>query len=199
MKRVLAIQSHVVSGYVGNKAATFPLQLLGIHVDPICSVHFSNHTGYPKFTGTAMDGSQLSDIVDGLETNGLLQYSHMLTGYVGKATFLTQVIEVLRRVRLASPDVAYGMFQHLRVPKQSSSSMKLASCTACLTYALLAHRGQHTTAASCPLACSFCKVFRWDHCIAETWSCTHIMQGTALSCILQLRNVDKCSIRCCSV
>ena len=25
--RVLSIQSHVVSGYVGNKAATFPLQV----------------------------------------------------------------------------------------------------------------------------------------------------------------------------
>ena len=27
--RILSIQSHVVSGYVGNKSATFPLQLLG--------------------------------------------------------------------------------------------------------------------------------------------------------------------------
>jgi pyridoxine kinase len=36
--RVLSIQSHVVSGYVGNKAAVFPLQLLGFDVDPICSV-----------------------------------------------------------------------------------------------------------------------------------------------------------------
>ena len=30
--RVLSIQSHVVSGYVGNKSATFPLQLLGFEV-----------------------------------------------------------------------------------------------------------------------------------------------------------------------
>lgn len=28
-KRVLAIQSHVVHGYVGNKSATFPLQVSG--------------------------------------------------------------------------------------------------------------------------------------------------------------------------
>jgi len=27
LKRVLSIQSHVVSGYVGNKSATFPLQV----------------------------------------------------------------------------------------------------------------------------------------------------------------------------
>lgn len=31
-------QSHVVYGYVGNKAATLPLQLLGFDVDPIMSV-----------------------------------------------------------------------------------------------------------------------------------------------------------------
>jgi len=43
--RVLSIQSHVVSGYVGNKSATFPLQLLGFDVDPLNTVHFSNHTG----------------------------------------------------------------------------------------------------------------------------------------------------------
>jgi hypothetical protein len=29
LRRVLTIQSHTVRGYVGNKAAVFPLQLLG--------------------------------------------------------------------------------------------------------------------------------------------------------------------------
>eukprot|EP01052_Picozoa_sp_SAG31_P012170 SAG31_NODE_705_length_12695_cov_3.147007_8_plen_118_part_00 len=43
--RVLSVQSHVVHGYVGNKSAVFPLQLLGMEVDPINSVQFSNHTG----------------------------------------------------------------------------------------------------------------------------------------------------------
>lgn len=43
--RVLSIQSHMVSGYCGNKAATFPLQLLGFDVDVMNTVSFSNHTG----------------------------------------------------------------------------------------------------------------------------------------------------------
>ena len=47
-QRILSIQSHVVSGYVGNKSATFPLQLLGFETDCINSVQFSNHTGYDK-------------------------------------------------------------------------------------------------------------------------------------------------------
>ena len=43
--RVLSIQSHVVAGYVGNRSAVFPLQLLGIETDAINTCQFSNHTG----------------------------------------------------------------------------------------------------------------------------------------------------------
>lgn len=37
-RRVLSIQSHVSFGYVGNKAASFPLQLLGWDVDIVNTV-----------------------------------------------------------------------------------------------------------------------------------------------------------------
>ena len=53
----------------------------GFDVDPIFSVQFSNHTGYPVFQGQVMNGDQLMEIASGLETNGLLtEYTHMLTG-----------------------------------------------------------------------------------------------------------------------
>jgi pyridoxine kinase len=58
-------------------------QLLGIEVDAINSVQFSNHTGYASFRGTKLGGTELSDIFDGLQANGLTRYSHLLTGYVG--------------------------------------------------------------------------------------------------------------------
>jgi len=107
-RRVLSIQSHVVHGHVGNKSAVFPLQLLGFEVDPICSVQFSNHTGYPTFKGQVLQGHQLSEIVQGLEANELLQgYSHMLTGYIGSVSFLQAVLETVRAVRAASPDMVY--------------------------------------------------------------------------------------------
>ena len=48
--RVLSIQSHVVSGYVGNKSATFPLQLLGFEVDAINSVQVLEQSGYHIFS-----------------------------------------------------------------------------------------------------------------------------------------------------
>jgi len=82
--RVLSIQSHVVSGYVGNKCAVFPLQViksniiyndllikylqilsgsylqvLGFDVDFINSVQFSNHTGYGRWKGQVLDEKDL--------------------------------------------------------------------------------------------------------------------------------------------
>eukprot|EP00546_Thalassionema_frauenfeldii_P011969 CAMPEP_0178913140 /NCGR_PEP_ID=MMETSP0786-20121207/10673_1 /TAXON_ID=186022 /ORGANISM="Thalassionema frauenfeldii, Strain CCMP 1798" /LENGTH=321 /DNA_ID=CAMNT_0020585841 /DNA_START=134 /DNA_END=1096 /DNA_ORIENTATION=- len=100
-KRVLSIQSHVVSGYVGNKAAVFPLQLLGYDVDIINSVQFSNHTGYSQgFTGDVLNGTQLTSLVDGMEKNGLLNsIGHVLTGYIGSASFLQAVLQVLVKLR----------------------------------------------------------------------------------------------------
>ncbi len=53
---------------VGNKAAVFPLQLLGFDVDFINSVNFSNHTGYENgLTGDVMNGDQLQKILQGLK------------------------------------------------------------------------------------------------------------------------------------
>lgn len=54
MKNILSIQSHVVYGYAGNKAATFPMQLLGVDVWALNTVQFSNHTQYGKWTGMVM-------------------------------------------------------------------------------------------------------------------------------------------------
>ena len=70
--RVLSVQSHVVHGYVGNKSATFPLQLLGLEVDAINSVQFSNHTGYAAgVRGQVLDDKQLGELVQGLGDNGV--------------------------------------------------------------------------------------------------------------------------------
>jgi len=102
--RVLSIQSHVVHGYVGNKSATFPLQLLGFDVDPINSVHFSNHTAYPGgFKGDVLKGDQLLTLLEALKTNKLTRYSHVLTGYIGAVDFLQAVVKVVRDIRAANP------------------------------------------------------------------------------------------------
>lgn len=106
--RALTIQSHVVSGYVGNKCAVFPLQLHGFDVDPILSVQFSNHTGYGSWKGEVMTGDQLWSLVEGLETNGLLEgYTHLLTGYIGSASMLRTVARLVRKLRAHNPNLVY--------------------------------------------------------------------------------------------
>ncbi|CAM0949094.1 unnamed protein product [Alopecurus aequalis] len=105
--RVLSIQSHTVQGYVGNKSAVFPLQLLGFDVDPINSVQFSNHTGYPKFRGQVLNGDQLWDLIEGLDENDLLHYTHLLTGYIGSVSFLNTVLQVVEKLRSVNPDLIY--------------------------------------------------------------------------------------------
>ncbi|KAJ3692382.1 hypothetical protein LUZ60_012732 [Juncus effusus] len=105
--RVLSIQSHTVQGYVGNKSAVFPLQLLGYDVDPINSVQFSNHTGYPTFKGQVLNGDQLWELIEGLSANDLLYYTHLLTGYIGSVSFLSNVLKVVDRLRSINPNLIY--------------------------------------------------------------------------------------------
>ena len=56
---ILSIQSHVVYGYVGNKAATYPLQSMGYDVWPINTVQFSRHTGYKNGKDRFYTGSYI--------------------------------------------------------------------------------------------------------------------------------------------
>ncbi|KAG0243899.1 Ribokinase-like protein [Mortierella sp. GBAus27b] len=97
--RVLTIQSHMVSGYCGNKAATFPLQLLGFDVDVMNTVNFSNHTGYPSWTGEKATGDQLTKLYEGLHANGLVEYTHLLTGYIGSPQNLAAVTKIIEDLR----------------------------------------------------------------------------------------------------
>ena len=96
--RVLSVQSHVVRGYVGNRAAVFPLQLLGFEVDVINSVQFSCHTGYPKLAGQRVTGEELREVVDGLVANESLDHSFLLTGYIGAESFLKEILNLRKKL-----------------------------------------------------------------------------------------------------
>lgn len=37
-------------------------------------------SGYPTFKGQVLNGKQLWDLIEGLEENELLHYTHLLTG-----------------------------------------------------------------------------------------------------------------------
>jgi pyridoxine kinase len=102
--RFLSLQSHVAYGYVGNRAATFPLQRLGHEVWAVNTVEFSNHTGYGAWRGRTAPADQVAEIVQGIEALGLLpSCDALLTGYVGDAALADVVLDTARRVRASNP------------------------------------------------------------------------------------------------
>lgn len=105
VRSVLATQSHVVHGYVGNKAATFPLQCLGWDVDCCNSVQFSNHTGYgmDKVFGSATSENDLDEILKGLMKNFPAGYDALLSGYLPNAMSVRRVGENYSRYKKENP------------------------------------------------------------------------------------------------
>ncbi len=86
MDIVLSIQSHVVYGYVGNKASVFPLQCMGYDVCPINTVQFSNHTGYGQWGGDIFSADHILTIFDHMKKLKLLdRCKAVLSGYIGSA------------------------------------------------------------------------------------------------------------------
>jgi len=106
--RVLSIQSTVVSGYVGNKCATFSLQVLGFDVCPINSVQLSNHTGYKCFKGQVLNDSDIDTLYDGMKQNDIHKnFSHLITGYIGSRSFLEKVGEIIQEIRDSNSNIVY--------------------------------------------------------------------------------------------
>ncbi|SEO45391.1 pyridoxal kinase PdxY [Trujillonella endophytica] len=108
MTAVLSIQSHVVFGHVGNSAAVFPLQRLGIEVWPVHTVQFSNHTGYGAWRGRVFDGQAVDEVVEGIaERDALAGCDAVLSGYLGSADIGHAVVGAVGRVRAANPAAVY--------------------------------------------------------------------------------------------
>jgi len=106
-KRILSIQSHVVFGYVGGKAAVFPLQCLGYDVDVVNTVHYSNHAGYGRSGGTKTTAAELDSVFDVLEKNEMLAPTRLLTGYIPGAEALLAVERIAQKLKKTRPDLIY--------------------------------------------------------------------------------------------
>lgn len=87
---ILSIQSHVAYGHVGNAAAVFPLQRMGVEVWPIHTVQFSNHTGYGSWKGRVFG-----------ECDGVL------SGYMGSADIGGAILNAVATIKRANPKARY--------------------------------------------------------------------------------------------
>jgi len=105
---LLSIQSHVAYGHVGNSAAVFALQRLGVEVWPVHTVQFSNHTGYGQWGGQVFDTSLIRDVVQGIERRGVLsECDGVLSGYIGSPDIGAAILDAVAAVRRANPAAKY--------------------------------------------------------------------------------------------
>jgi len=105
---LLSIQSHVAYGHVGNAAAVFPLQRLGIEVLPVHTVQFASHAGYGPPQGSVMDAASIAAVIDGLEARGALaRCDGILTGYLGSPMLGDVVLDAVARVQRHNPRAVY--------------------------------------------------------------------------------------------
>nr|WP_207480526.1 pyridoxal kinase PdxY [Arenibaculum pallidiluteum] len=108
MKSILSIQSHVAYGYVGNRAAVFPLQRLGFDAMAVNTVQFSNHTGYGAWTGDVLSAEHVAAIIDGIDQRGgLAGCDAVLSGYMGDAALGEAILDAVARVRRGNPGALY--------------------------------------------------------------------------------------------
>lgn len=108
MTHILSIQSHVATGYVGNRSAVFPLQRLGCEVSFINTVQFSNHTGYGSWTGEIFSADHVQDILNGLEKNNTLNtIDAILSGYQGSPELSSVIVDNVKNIKKKHPHVIY--------------------------------------------------------------------------------------------
>lgn len=105
---VIAIQSQVVFGHVGNSAALFPMQAAGLEVAAIPTVIFSNTPDYPTLRGSAIAPDLFADLLRGAFERDLPQRADfLLTGYIGSIEVARQVAEFVAQCKAANPSLTY--------------------------------------------------------------------------------------------
>jgi pyridoxine kinase len=81
---------------------------MGFEVDAVPTVVFSNHLGWPEFTGKTLDLDWIRDVVDGVAYRGLERCQCLLTGFIGGPELGEVVLHALDQVRAANPDAIYA-------------------------------------------------------------------------------------------
>ncbi|MDZ8172770.1 pyridoxal kinase PdxY [Microbacterium xanthum] len=107
--KILSIQSAVAYGHVGNSAAVFPLQRIGVEVLPVYTVNFSNHTGYGAWRGPLISPDDVRDVLRGIEERGAFpDIDVVLSGYQGGEGIAEVILDTVARVKAANPAAVYA-------------------------------------------------------------------------------------------
>ncbi|CCH71996.1 Pyridoxamine kinase [Nostocoides australiense Ben110] len=109
MSTIVSIQSAVAYGHVGNSAAVFPMQRLGVEVWPVYTVNFSNHTGYGAWKGPLIAADDVRAVITGMEERDAFgEVDAVLSGYQGGNEIGGVIIDAVARVKAANPSAIYA-------------------------------------------------------------------------------------------
>ncbi|MEV8133771.1 pyridoxal kinase PdxY [Microbacterium aurantiacum] len=107
--KILSIQSAVAYGHVGNSAAVFPLQRIGVDVLPVYTVNFSNHTGYGAWRGPLIAPDDVAAVIEGIGDRGVFgDIDVVLSGYQGGEGIADVILDAVARVKEANPAAVYA-------------------------------------------------------------------------------------------
>lgn len=105
---VLSIQSQVARGHVGNAAAAFALQRLGIDAWPVPTVILSHHPGHAAAPEKLAAPSPVRPMVAGLaRLNALSRCDAVLSGYTVSLAQIGEIADAVDRVKAANPNALY--------------------------------------------------------------------------------------------
>ncbi len=106
---ILSIQSHVSFGHVGNSAAVFPLQRIGLEVWPVYTVNFSNHTGYGDWGGDLIPADQVRSVIEGIGRRGGFEHiDAIVSGYQGGKEIAQVIIDAVAEIKKVNPKAVYA-------------------------------------------------------------------------------------------
>lgn len=105
---ILTIQSEVVRGHVGNSAARFALQRLGLEAWALPTVLLSHHPGHGRPEGRTTPAQELTLLVESLVQRGWAgAVQGLITGYLGSAEQAGALSGIVARVKALNPGALY--------------------------------------------------------------------------------------------